>query len=55
MKVVAVIVAAGSGQRAGGDLPKQFQDLAVKNTDLGFTVTESENAFTDLLKILTVF
>jgi len=30
MKVVAVIVAAGSGQRAGGDLPKQFQDLAGK-------------------------
>ena len=30
MKVVAVIVAAGSGLRAGGDLPKQFQKLGDK-------------------------
>ena len=31
MKTVAVIVAAGSGQRAGGDLPKQFQLLGGKS------------------------
>jgi len=30
MKTVAVIVAAGSGLRAGGDLPKQYQMLAGK-------------------------
>ena len=31
MKTVAVIVAAGSGQRAGGELPKQFQLLGAKS------------------------
>ena len=31
MKTVAVIVAAGSGQRAGGELPKQFHLLGAKS------------------------
>ncbi|MEO9168544.1 MAG: 2-C-methyl-D-erythritol 4-phosphate cytidylyltransferase, partial [Aestuariivirga sp.] len=31
MKTVAIIVAAGSGQRVGGDLPKQFQLLGGKS------------------------
>jgi 2-C-methyl-D-erythritol 4-phosphate cytidylyltransferase / 2-C-methyl-D-erythritol 2,4-cyclodiphosphate synthase len=30
MKIVAIIVAAGKGERAGGDVPKQFAQLAGK-------------------------
>jgi 2-C-methyl-D-erythritol 4-phosphate cytidylyltransferase / 2-C-methyl-D-erythritol 2,4-cyclodiphosphate synthase len=26
--VAAIVVAAGRGQRAGGDLPKQYRDIA---------------------------
>ena len=31
MKVLAIIVAAGAGLRAGGELPKQFQKLGAKS------------------------
>ena len=49
MTVAAIIVAAGRGTRAGGDLPKQWQMLAGRPV-----VAHTLDAFAGLLRVLVI-
>ncbi len=49
MTIAAIILAAGRGSRAGGDLPKQWQDLAGRPV-----VAHALDAFSDMQRILVI-
>lgn len=54
MNAVAIIVAAGSGQRFGGEIPKQFRELAGKPVlDWSISAFKSDQRFSDIILVVS--
>ena len=52
MKHIAIVMAAGSGKRMGGDIPKQF--LLIRNKPvLYYTLKTLEESFIDEIILVT--